>query len=134
MNISNALGKWEKKFLEGLFGDEKDRTKTLALSSWPWLEFFKGRGGRGERIIPTRLPCCITRYFFSWIIVVHNLKKKKERKKNLSRRFGFRGYPWKPSLPPRYTPESHPLLLTVVSIISKGCYHLWYKSKSKHDL
>lgn len=47
MNISNALGKWEKKFLEGLFGDEKDRTKTLALSSWPWLEFFKGRGGEG---------------------------------------------------------------------------------------
>ena len=70
------------------------------------------RGGGGERIIPTRLPCCISRYFFSWIIVVHNLKKKKEREKNLSRRFGFRGYPWKPSLPPRYTPESHPLLLT----------------------
>ena len=125
MNISNALGKWEKQFLEGCVWRLKSQNKNFSFIIIGVVGVFQSGGG-GERIIPTRLPCCITRYFFSWIIVVHNLKKKKERKKNLSRRFGFRGYPWKPSLPPRYTPESHPLLLTVVSIISKGCYHLWY--------
>ena len=38
-----------------MFGDEKDRTKTLALSSRAWLEFFKGEGGGTYHSHPTSM-------------------------------------------------------------------------------
>ena len=69
-----------KKFLEGCVWRLESQNKNFSFIITGVAGVFQ-RGGGGERIIPTRLPCCITRYFFSWIIVVHNLKKKKERKK-----------------------------------------------------
>ena len=52
MNISNALGIWEKKFLEGCVWRLKSQNKNFSLSSWAWLEFFKGEGGGGNVSFP----------------------------------------------------------------------------------